>query len=64
MKLKNLSHRLQFKMKKSRMHQHELKKIYAEFTINGKPDRMNKKIFQRNEKLTKIPLIIMLNHYN
>ena len=42
-KLKNLSHRLQFKMKKSSMQQHEFEKIYVEFTVYGKPDRMNKK---------------------
>ena len=41
-KLKNLSHRLQLKMKKSSMQQHELKK-YTEFTVCGKLDKMNKK---------------------
>ena len=43
MKLKNLSHRLQFKMKKSSKQQHEWEKKYVEFTVYRKPDKMNEK---------------------
>ena len=48
-KLKNLSRRLQFKMEKSNMQQHELKKN-VKFTVYGKPNKMNKKLrnLQRN----------------
>ena len=43
MKLKNLSRRLQFKMKKYSKQQHELEK-YVEFTLYRKPDKMNEKL--------------------
>ena len=43
MKLKNLSHRLQFKMKKSSKQQHELEKICRIHCIYRKPDKMNEK---------------------
>ena len=43
MKLKNLSHRLQFKMKKSSK-QHTNCKKYVELTVYRKPDKMNEKL--------------------
>ena len=47
MKLKNLSHRLQFKMKKPSK-QHTNWKKYVEFMIYRKPDKMNEKLRNLN----------------
>ena len=53
--LKNLFDRLQFKMKKSSMQQHGLKK-YVEFTVYGKPDKTNKSLeICKQKKQIRIP---------
>ena len=44
MKLKNLSHRLQLKIKKSSKQQHELEKICRIHCIYRKPDKINENL--------------------